>query len=310
MELGNKLSDLLKNSKIYLIATFLTGATGLVYQVLWQRYLQNLLGSEARSTTIIVALFLLGLASGYYFWGRYSERISDRGKLLRHYGVIEFFIGVLGALFPFAFKLITDIYLLLPDLLLFDILTCLVLIFPPTFLMGATIPLLTKILPEKAEDINFMHAKIYGLNTLGAFIGVLAGAFYLIFSYGLLNCSLIVGSINIILSFLFYFNGLKGSVNSKDELTDITHPFGEEFIYLLVFITGMVTISLEILWIRVWALTIGSSFVVFPMVLAIFVLGLGYGSLTLKKITSYKLFKELILATLFLSFGILKIISL
>ena len=90
-------------SVIYL-GTVLTGMTGLIYQVVWQKYLSFLVGSETRSVSLVVAIFLIGLAAGYRFWGRFSETAKDRGKLLRLYGLIEAGIGAYAALFPFYLK--------------------------------------------------------------------------------------------------------------------------------------------------------------------------------------------------------------
>ena len=58
--------------------TLLTGMTGLIYQVVWQKYLSFTVGSEARSVALVVAVFLCGLAAGFRFWGRATERATSR----------------------------------------------------------------------------------------------------------------------------------------------------------------------------------------------------------------------------------------
>ncbi|MGR3178403.1 MAG: hypothetical protein ACUZ8E_10145 [Candidatus Anammoxibacter sp.] len=61
---------------IIFICVFLTGITGLVFQVIWQKYLSYLVGSESRSISLVVAIFLIGLASGYLFWGKLTVPVG------------------------------------------------------------------------------------------------------------------------------------------------------------------------------------------------------------------------------------------
>src|SRR4051794_25781147 len=63
---------------IALTLTFVTGATGLVYEVAWHRYLANFLGSHARAAAIILALFLGGLCLGYRIFGRLTLGYSSQ----------------------------------------------------------------------------------------------------------------------------------------------------------------------------------------------------------------------------------------
>jgi spermidine synthase len=100
--------------------TFLTGATGLVFQVVWQKYLSYLVGSESRSSSLVVAVFLLGLASGYRFWGKTTEKRRDRKKLLKLYGYLELSIGAFAILFPQIFSLIRSLSYAAPDHFLAD----------------------------------------------------------------------------------------------------------------------------------------------------------------------------------------------
>ena len=86
---------------VVLAATFLTGAAGLVYQVIWQRYLARLLGAEATATAVILGVFLGGLALGYFLCGQLSARL--RNPLLG-YAMSEGVIGVWGAAFPWLYQ--------------------------------------------------------------------------------------------------------------------------------------------------------------------------------------------------------------
>lgn len=292
--------NFLSSSRFYLIATFFTGSCGLIYQVVWQRYLSIMVGAEAKSTALVIALFLLGLASGYYYWGKHTKGNLKRKDLLRLYGILEFGIGAWGLLFPFLFSKILVLSHMLPNLFLIDIFLAGLLVVPPTFLMGATVPILTAALPKDEKEVNLLHSKIYGLNTIGAFLGVFIGAFYLIPSFGISITTTVAGIINILLALCFVINQFPGSIKKVDDIPQIKNNFSRFYIYALVLVSGIATISMEIICIKIWNLTIGPNYFVFPLVLGLFVLGLGMGSLSLKKITIAGLYWDLFLAALFL----------
>ncbi|MFH1356892.1 MAG: fused MFS/spermidine synthase, partial [bacterium] len=277
------------SKNIYFFVIFCTGAFSLVYQVIWQRYLSLLVGSEARSSTLIVAVFLLGLALGYYLFGLLSIKIKNKKQLLKYYGIVELVTGLYAVLFSQYFNLLNNSALANMGTFAADLTLTFLLIFPPTILMGATIPIMTCVLPDDNSSLNRKHAIIYGLNTVGAFLGVIAGSLYLMNQWGLAMPLLIVGGLNILFSFIYIGNNLKGDVIKQDDMPTIKSSYSALAIYLLAFISGLTSISLEIIWIRLWGLSIGSSYLVFPMVLSIFVLGLGIGSLTVKTISTKKL---------------------
>jgi predicted membrane-bound spermidine synthase len=278
------------------LAIFVTGLCSLGYQTVWQKYLSVLVGSEARSTTIIVAIFLLGLALGYFVFGRYSETIKNRKQLLKNYGFIELATGAYAILFPSLFNLVFNSSIAqYNNLALHIFLTFLILIFP-TMLMGATIPIMTAVLPEKHDDINSVHSFIYGLNTLGAFLGVIVTVGYLINQFGF-NLTLInLGFVNVLVALVYIGNNLKGEVNEKDSIVIVENNYSTPAIYALSLVVGAVSICLEMLWIRITGLTIGSGYFVFGLVLSIFILGIGLGSLSLRKL-SPRDFRNLLVKT-------------
>src|SRR5262245_18698810 len=96
--------------RLSLLLTAFTGATGLVYEVVWQKYLATLLGSHSEATAAVLAIFLAGMSAGYALFGRLSRRLVQRGRadaaasrLLRSYGLVEAGIGVYAFAFPFYF---------------------------------------------------------------------------------------------------------------------------------------------------------------------------------------------------------------
>ena len=270
---------------LLLSVVFTTGLCSLGYQVVWQRYLSVLLGHHARSSAIIVSVFLFGLAMGYYAFGLLAEKINERKKLLKIYGFVELVTGFYAGIFPSIFKFLLDSSISQTNNFWIHLLLATILLVPATFLMGATIPIMTTVLPEKEDNVNLIHSRIYGLNTLGSFVGTLICGLYLITKLGNDMAILLLAFINIAASLFYIKNNLKGLVYEKEKPEVISHPFNQKLLYGLGFVAGMTCLSLEVLWFRILGLTIGNSFIVFPFVLSIFVLMIGLGPLTLKKIT-------------------------
>ena len=261
-----------------------TGFSALSSQVIWQKYLAILTGSSARSLSLVLAVFLLGLALGYYIFGFLTARPKlSRSRLLRLYGLVEIGTGCYILLFPFYFNFLKKLSFNLPDLLIIDGLISLLALLLPTFLMGASLPLLTAAWPDHSHEIDKTHAKIYGLNGAGSALGALIAGFYLLPAWGLDLSLYFIGVLNILAGFVFVGNSLKGSVQKPEDPLSIPSSLPRSFFMIFVFFTGALMISFEIIFIRILNLSLGAGFANFPLILTLFISGLALGSLSLKK---------------------------
>ena len=271
------------------LATTVTGFAALLAQVVWQRQLAILVGSEAKSLSLTVAIFLFGLASGYFVFGKITEKKWDRFFLLKIYGYTELLTALYIGSFPVYFHLLRDLSFQSPAHLFSDILIAFLALFLPTFLMGASIPVLTAVLPEKTSEVSSIHTRIYGWNTLGACIGALVAGFYLVPQWGF-NLTLAAAAwINLLAALIFIGNKLNGSVSYKpDSFVSLPSLTPNKAYMVFVFFTGAVVISFEILFVRILNVSIGAGVYNFPMVLSLFVGSLALGSLSIKnhKITT------------------------
>ena len=198
------------------VATLLTGFASLCAQVAWQKYLTILVGSETRSISLVIAIFLLGLAAGYYvFWKIDRKKNGPDGSCLKFTAGWKLFTASLYFLF-FIFILIFYGFLSFnsPAHLIIDVGISFLALFPPTFLMGASLPALTATLPEESKEINSVHIRIYGWNTLGAFSGYFwFSGFYFLSTFGLAFTLTIAGILNAIAALVFMGNRLEGDVS-------------------------------------------------------------------------------------------------
>ena len=290
-------------------ATLATGFASLCAQVAWQKYLTILLGSDTRSINLVIAVFLLGLAVGYSVFGKLTERPWSRFRLLKVYGWLELATALYIAVFYIYFEFLKGVSFSAPSSLIVDILIALMALFFPTFLMGASIPILTSVLPKSSDEINACHFKVYGWNAFGAFLGVLFSGFYLLPVFGLAMTLIIAGGINLIAALIFMGNRLEGNLRRQTEYPIIEGRIPNWFYIFFSFLAGAVIISFEVLFIRVLHLSAGPGVYNFPIILSLFVAGLALGSLSVNaRKASPSFFIKQTLLTVFL-LGILFILS-
>ena len=279
---------------IALTTTFFTGLSALVYEITWQYYLANLLGSQARSTAIIVATFLGSLALGYHIFGKISKNRSPK-VLVQLCGALEVGIGVWALLFSLIYSILWSVRLLLPaasEALIGDILFACILIAPPATAMGATLPLLTQGLSKDLADAPRFHTHIYTVNTVGAFLGSLIAAFILIPALGLYGTMVAGALVNLVAGSLLWRVGSRltsehHSNALQDPPTDTsTHSATENvektiepLIYqAIAALAGFVSISLQTAMVRVTALSVGSSTYAFSLVVGVCIVLLAVGA--------------------------------
>jgi len=179
---------------------FISGFSALIYQVCWQRILFTGFGVDLTSITVIVSVFMAGLGVGAYFGGRIADRFKN--FLLTIFCLIELGIGFFGLLSAKIIYSVQEIFLH-SSLLTLTIVTFLILIFP-TFLMGATLPILTSFFNRYILNIGESIGTLYFFNTLGASIGALATGFILFNSITLSQTIYLAASLNIIIAFIIF----------------------------------------------------------------------------------------------------------
>jgi len=280
--------------------TFFTGAAGLVYQVVWQRYLVQLLGSDSLAVAIVLGVFLGGLSLGYLVCGRLTLRVNN---VMRTYGVLEGVIGLWALGFPWLFRLtdaITGSWSFAPPWgLAVQGATCAVILMGvPTLCMGGTVPMLTKGLTTTLEQATRVHARVYAINTAGAFLGALVATFVLIYRFGLPGTLRLAAAVNIVAALFFVIVRVpraepddddtstshasrcgRGGRGRKRARTDAHLRPAAWTLYAIAFTSGVYFMTLESLMVRITNLSIGASSYTFAMIIAVFVLSIAWGSI-------------------------------
>lgn len=195
-------SYLLSPVALTLLFFFVSGACGLIYQVVWVRQLALLIGVTAHAISTVLAVFFLGLGAGSMWGGRVADR-SPRPMWL--YGLYELGIGAWGLLLLLILG--RGHAVLLPVLRLFASSPALApsvraalaaaLLLMPVLLMDATLPLLARFVARDARMRSLRIGALYMVNTAGAVSGCLAAGFLLLPELGFMRTTLIAAALNI-----------------------------------------------------------------------------------------------------------------
>ena len=180
-----------------------SGAAGLVYQVVWSRELVLVFGNTTQAVATIVTAFMAGLGFGSLAGGRLADTSP---RPLRLYGAVELAVAVLAALLPFVFEGLAGLYRgLWPSLVdrpaqltAVRFALALAAVAPATFLMGMTLPLLTRHLVRTLDEAGARLGELYAANTIGAMAGTLLGGFVLIEFLGLRLTSYVAVALNLL----------------------------------------------------------------------------------------------------------------
>src|SRR2546426_1055967 len=173
-------------ARAYAVLFFLSGATGLIYELLWVRLLYQAFGSTIQSVTTVVAAYMGGLGLGAWLWGRRADRHARPTAL---YGWLEIAIGLFGFVSPLVLSLAHRVYVGAAGAwqlaggasvaLRFGLAAVVLLV--PTTLMGGTLPVLTRaFMGSERRELKPSLGRLYGLNTLGAVAGTALAGFFLI----------------------------------------------------------------------------------------------------------------------------------
>ena len=184
---------------------FLSGATGLVYQLLWVRVLYQSFGSTIQSVTTVVAAYMGGLGLGAWLLGRRADRHPRPAAL---YGWIEIAIGAFGVASPFILDLVHRVWIAAASSLQLGPVASIsmrfglaaLVLFIPTTLMGGTLPVLTRAFTRGDRTaLSPELARLYGLNTLGAVVGTAVAGFVLIEHVGIRTSLWLTALVNLAL---------------------------------------------------------------------------------------------------------------
>ena len=281
----------------------LSGASALIYEVIWMRQLTLVFGSTVFATSTVLTAFMAGLALGSYYFGRKI----DESKLspLKLYAFLEVGIGGFCIIWPLLLSVLTAIYVLIYrnitsefytlSLIRF-VLTFGILLIPST-LMGGTLPVLTRFFVKRLEQLGTNIGILYALNTFGAVIGTVAAGFFLIETLGIKWSLGVAIAINFGVALVAL--GLARHAHKIDEgesaeqaesvaseqetaIPEISKQ-KRQLVLWAIGISGFCALAYEVLWTRILVFFLGSTTYAFATMLAAFLFGIALGSMVLAR---------------------------
>ncbi|GAB4310960.1 MAG: fused MFS/spermidine synthase [Candidatus Sumerlaeia bacterium] len=184
---------------------FLTGISGLIYQVVWTRQLTYVFGASLYAVASVVAAFMGGLALGSWVFGRVADRARRR---LVVYGLLEVGVGGCALLLPVFLRSAHPLYRYIYQnfetsfaaLSLLRLFITFIIILVPTTLMGGTLPVLSAFVARRRDALGGSIGGLYALNTLGAVLGTFLAGFVLIAAVGIRGTTGVAVAINLIVA--------------------------------------------------------------------------------------------------------------
>lgn len=269
-----------KNSSLVVISLLflLSGAAGLIYEIVWERLLEIYFGVTMTAITLIVAAYMGGLGLGSLLGGRIAQRIKNTVLV---YGLLEVAIAIFGI---FSLSLITWLGHSTagsPYPLVFLLSFAILLI--PTLLMGMTLPLLTQSFVNRLDTSGQVIGLLYGINTLGAGLGALFSGYVLIGWLGYNGTIHSAVTLNLVVgigAILFIRNN--NTVEKKEattEKSDGAHSLPYGMVLVAAFMVGFINLGFEILWFRILGILNKGTAYQFPSILFVFLTGLAIGGL-------------------------------
>jgi spermidine synthase len=278
-----------RKALVVLALFFCSGATALVYEVIWAKYLSLMFGSTIYAQTVVLAVFMGGLALGNRIFGGWADKLR---RPIRAYGLVEMVIGIYAFAFPVLNGLADYLFVQLGAglvdrsgiLLVIKGCLSLALLLGPTVLMGGTLPLMAAWLQHNTGDAARRSARFYSVNSLGAVAGAGSGGFLLIPNLGLEAALQLTAFGNVVIGGIAFLLG-REEESSASTKGPTPAPAREDnsraflpWAVGIVAVTGAVSMGLEVLASRALALIFGSSLQAFAIVLMAFILGIGLGS--------------------------------
>ena len=260
-----------------------SGCTGLIYESVWTHYLKLFIGTAAFAQSFVLVVFMGGLAFGAWLTSRWSARFPDP---LVAYAAIEALIGLAALGFHELYTLSTAAALdhVIPALgsplavEVFKYGLCTILIAPQTVLLGMTFPLMSTAVIRREPQRGGHHlAMLYFTNSIGAAIGALAAAFWLLGWLGMPGTMRAAGVVNLVLAAVVVAIARRdaaATAAAPGAAGAVVRPGLVRLLLVAAFVTGAASFVYEIAWIRMLSLVLGTSFHAFELMLSAFITGL------------------------------------
>ncbi|MEE8519557.1 MAG: fused MFS/spermidine synthase, partial [Dehalococcoidia bacterium] len=315
-------------SRILFLLFFGSGASGLIYQIVWTRMLTLVFGNTVFAVTTVLTAVMAGLALGSFWAGRAVDR---RGHFVRLYARLELGIALTALLLPTLFDQLFPLHRWAyhefgasPYVLgLMRFIATFSLLLIPTTLMGATLPVLSRHCMVLSRQFGRQVGLLYGLNTLGAALGCFLAGFVLIGTIGVLETTYTAVAVNLLIAGIaFHVARRQGDPPSPPRTPEgrptsgrsgtgrsLPSPVGGWVLLVVFGLSGFASLAYEVLWTRALVFFIDVDIYAFTALLTTFLAGIGLGSVLVSGIVDRRRDLVAIFALLEVGIGVFALLS-
>jgi len=270
---------------------FISSLSALIYQVAWVRQATLVFGVSVYAYSAVLAAFMGGTALGSHLW---SKRADQQRAPLRHYSILQVGIALLGILSPIALIALMPAYANLartfqpgsPWITATRALFSILLLVPPTLLIGATLPLMARALineRQRNSHIGSGVGQLYAADTLGAAIGCALSGLFLLRTLGTQQTIFVAAALNLVAGLGAFYLSRNNSDNppAKGKAVEMDDPYPRAFVPRFILwtyaISGGVALGYEVAWARILAVFTLDAIFSFSIMLTTFLAGLTLG---------------------------------
>jgi spermidine synthase len=283
----------MRRSWLYVLF-YLSGASALIYELLWQRMLYLVVGVSTLAVSAVLAAFMGGLALGAVLFGRVADR--TRRPLLLYAG-LEAGVAVAALLTPFAVAAVSGVYTAVYAELqpgpwsgaLLRLGAAAVVLLIPATLIGGTLPVMGRLVAARSDGLSSSFGLLYGVNTLGGVAGATLTGFVFLHYLGMERTLWLAAGLNVVVAGAAVLAGRRSEcpLNAPEPAAmppiERETPAGSRWWSRLALtcaaITGATTLGYEVAWTRILGIFTSNSAYAFALMLSVVLLGMGLGSL-------------------------------
>lgn len=271
--------------RVLLLLFFASGCAALIYEIVWFYLVELIVGASSISVAVLLASFMGGMALGSLLLPRV---VPPQWHPLKVVACLELGIGTIGIAMPLLLPVVQAGYVALAGagtagVLMRGAVSALVLV-PPTLLMGATLPAVSR-WTRSTSDGAATIGLLYMANIAGGAFGTALAGFYLLRVYDTFVAGGVAAALNFVVAFVLWWLAVRTAHVTAEPapaaVPDVPHTPGASVhaIYAVAALSGFTALGAEVVWTRQVSLLLGASVYTFSLILAIFLAGLGTGSI-------------------------------